>query len=574
MMSTRWILLMALAVAAVACAPTVAPGAAPAAEEGPGSIRASRTLVVIGGRSPENLAAKPVRNVSGAGNPRGTLRALNAGLALNDDRESPRPYLAEALPAVNTDTWRILADGRMETTYRLRPNLTWHDGAPLSAADFVFAWRVYATSELGQGASPPLNLMEEVLAPDDRTVVFRWRQTYADAGGLQAADFPPLPRHILESGFASIATASDAFVAHGYWLGDYVGLGPFRLTRFEAGTFLEGAAFEGHALGLPKASAIRFVYHTDPNTVLANLLADEAHVALDNSFDLQQAIILDQRWSPRGVVLRNPVGVRHANVQMRPDIATPRALLDVRVRRALAYSTDRQSLVDGITEGLGAIADTLVLPTVEYFPTVDRGLTRYPYDPRRAEQLFNDAGFTRGADGFYVSPSEGRFNPEIAVAQGARNDTEVQIMVDGLRRVGIDASIRVIPRPQVTEPWVFAHFQSVLIGSHNRAFLPPLDRLRASEIARPETRGRGSNYSGFTHPEMERLILAYETTLERPERHQRLAQMMKLVSEEAPILPLYYNLEFFAHVANLGGPQITVSSDSATWNIHEWHWTQ
>jgi ABC-type transport system substrate-binding protein len=75
-------------------------------------------------------------------------------LVLNDDRESPTPYLAEALPTANTDTWRILPDGRMETIYRLRPSLTWHDGAPLTAADFVFAWRVYATPELGQGASP------------------------------------------------------------------------------------------------------------------------------------------------------------------------------------------------------------------------------------------------------------------------------------------------------------------------------------------------------------------------------------------------------------------------------------
>jgi hypothetical protein len=73
-------------------------------------------------------------------------------------------------------------------------------------------------------------------------------------------------------------------------------------------------------------------------------------------------------------------------------------------------------------------------------------------------------------------------------------------MVDGLQRVGIDASIRIIPGPRVTEPWVFAHFQSILIGSHNGAFLPPLGRFRASEIARPESRGRGSNYRGFCLP--------------------------------------------------------------------------
>ena len=61
-------------------------------------------------------------------------RALNAGLAINDERELPHPYLAEALPELNSDTWRVFPDGRMETAYRLRPNLTWHDGRPLTAA--------------------------------------------------------------------------------------------------------------------------------------------------------------------------------------------------------------------------------------------------------------------------------------------------------------------------------------------------------------------------------------------------------------------------------------------------------
>ena len=132
-------------------------------------------------------------------------------------------------------------------------------------------------------------------------------------------------------------------------------------------------------------------------------------------------------------------------------IATPRTLLDVRIRRALAHATDRQSLADGLTEGLGSVADTLVLPQVEYFSDADRAVTKYAHDPRRAEQLLNEVGYARGGDGFFASASDGRFNPEIAVAQGGRNDGEVQIMVDGLRRGGIDASVRIIPRARKTD---------------------------------------------------------------------------------------------------------------------------
>ena len=566
------LLFVSLAVFLAACAPApTSPGAGPSGERAAPAAESSRTLIFIGGRSPENLGSKPVRDTTGAGSPRGTQRALNAGLALNDEREIPHPYVVEALPELNTEAWRVFPDGRMETTYRLRPNVTWHDGTALTAADFVFSWRVYATPEIGNASSPPMNFMEEVVALDERTVLFRWRQPYADAASLQARDFPPLPRHLLETSFTTQPT--DAFVSLPFWLADYVGLGPFRVTRFEMGSFIEAAAFDGHALGRPRIDSIRFNYYTDANVVLANLLSDNGHVATDSSFDLQQAIVLDREWGGRGTVLRSPVGVRHANVNVRPEVVTPRALLDVRARRALAHLIDRQALADGLTEGIGTTADTLVLPHTEGFAEVDRVVTKYQYDTRRGEQLLGELGFSKGADGFFASPTEGRFNPEIAVAQGGRNDTEVQIMVDGLRRVGVDSSVRIIPRPQVTEPYVFANFSSVLIGSANRAFIPPVERFRASEIARPETRGRGSNYSGYTNPEMERLLNGYETALQRSERNQYVAQMMKLLSEDVPIIPLYYNLEFLAHASNLSGPRVSVSSEAATWNMHEWRWT-
>jgi peptide/nickel transport system substrate-binding protein len=531
-----------------------------------------RTLVLVGGRAPGSVAGRPLRDDGGAGRPRATLRALNAGLALNDERDVPRPYLAEALPQLNTETWRVLPDGRMETTYRLRPNLTWHDGQPFGAEDFVFSHKVYSSPEFGQSSSPPFNYIEEVQAPDPRTVLVRWRQPFADAAGLQMTEFPPLPRHLLEAQFAQ--GSSDAFVSLPFWVTDYVGLGPYKLTRTELGSFAEVTAFDGHALGRAKIDQIRLVWITDPNTVLANLLSDVAHVATDNSIDLLQAVVLDREWGPRtgGTVLRNPVGVRHVNVQLRPEYATPRTLQDIRVRQALAHAFDRQALVDGITEGLGAVADTFVLPQVEYFATLDRMVVKYPHDLRRAEQLMNDAGYTKGTDGIFTSATDGRFALEVAVAQGARNDTEVAVAADGLKRAGIDSSIRIIPRAQITEPWVLAHFPGVLIGSHNRASQPPLDRMRVAELATAESRGRGANYSGWNNREAERLIGAYETALDRTERTQHVSNLLRLVSEEVPILPLYYNLEFLAHAGGLRGPVVAVTSDAATWNLHEWYW--
>ncbi len=558
----------------MACSPAVPAeprtGGGPEGGARPAISAVQRTLVLIGGRAPESLSAKPIRQGSGAGNPRATYRAFNASLAINDERDIPLPYLAEALPQLNTDAWRVSPDGRMETTYRLRPDLTWHDGLPLTADDFVFAHRVYATPELGLASLPPLNYMEEVVAADPRTVVIRWHQPYAQANGLVMADFLPLPRHVLEVQFNQLPP--ESFAALPFWISDYIGLGPYKVTRSELGTSADGTAFNGHALGRAKIDQIRFLYMPDANTALANLLSGGAHVATDNSIDLQQASVLDREWGrDGGTVIRNPIGVRHGNIQLRQEFSTPRTLLDVRVRRGLAHATDRQALADALTEG-GAIADTLVLPQVEYFSALDRAISKYPYDPRRTEQLFNDVAYTKGSDGFFASPTDGRFAMEVTVAAGARNEPEVQILADSYRRVGIDSSIRIVPRPQVTEPYIFANFPGVLIGSHNAATIPPLPRFRISEIATAETRGRGSNYSGWQSAEAERLINAYETALDRGERNQRVVELLKLVSEEVPIYSLYYNLEFFAHAGGLRGPAISVSADGSAWNMHEWVW--
>src|SRR5437763_1426367 len=105
------------------------------------------------------------------------------------------PSAASAPSAAPADRdaegWRGCPDGRMETTYRLRPNLTWHDGTPLTPEDFLFSLRVYSTPALGLAPLPPFNAIEEVVPTDPRTIVIRWRRPYPDADQLAQYTFPP-----------------------------------------------------------------------------------------------------------------------------------------------------------------------------------------------------------------------------------------------------------------------------------------------------------------------------------------------------------------------------------------------
>src|SRR5581483_2981500 len=133
-----------------------------------------RTLVIAARGEPPSIAARPLVPFSGALAPPTAI--FNATLDENDEKGVTHALLAEALPQPNTDTWRVLPDGTMETTYHLKPNLTWQDGTPLAADDFVFAYQVYSKPELGAASTPPIGLMSAITAPDARTVVIHWSQ--------------------------------------------------------------------------------------------------------------------------------------------------------------------------------------------------------------------------------------------------------------------------------------------------------------------------------------------------------------------------------------------------------------
>src|SRR5581483_4112172 len=190
----------------------------------------------------------------------------------------------------------VFEDGRMETTYRLDPRARWHDGQPLTADDFVFAYEVSRSPDLGQLDASPMNLMDAVLAPDAQTVLIQWRRIYADAATVSAHNFEltALPRHILGEPFQS--ASADSFANLPFWNREYVGLGPFRIDRWEAGAFVEASAFDGDVLGRPKIDRIRLVFIGDGNTVLSNMLAGEVQMSGDGALRVDQAITLQREW--------------------------------------------------------------------------------------------------------------------------------------------------------------------------------------------------------------------------------------------------------------------------------------
>jgi peptide/nickel transport system substrate-binding protein len=555
---------------AAGCAPASIPSAGQAPPAG--STQPARTLVATIRVEPETLASR--LGQGGGATLTMTRRMFNANVALIDDRGQPRPYLASALPQLNTDSWRVFPDGRMETTYTLKPNSAWHDGAPLTAEDFVFAHRVYSSPAMGLGGVPPANLIDEVVAPDPLTFTMRWRASHPKAGVL-TQEFPPMPRHVLDATFQS--QDPDQFAAHPYWTTQFVGAGPFQLDRWEPGAFIDGSAFGRHILGAPKIQRIRLVFHSDSNTALANMLSGDVHLAPeDSAVRFAQAVTLQREWAPRngGSILIKPDLWRSVFVQFHPERLANPALLDVRVRRALAHTIDKegldQALFEGQGTGLGVMADVPFIPrTTGYFSQIEPVVTKYPYDSSRTQALLTEAGYARSGDAVWASPSGGRLAFDLLTGATAQNEAEMAVIAAGWRQVGFDIREAVMPAAQAQDGMARSMFPGLSIISI------PLgeDTLAAAGtagISTPENRWTGRNRGSWSNAEFDRFADAFTRTLDQQQRVEAVAGMARVFTQELPNISMYFQPTPTAFMSGLTGPREVDPTADIGWNIHEW----
>ncbi len=486
----------------------------------------------------------------------------------------PFPVLAEALPKLGTDTWRVLPDGRMETVYRLRPGLTWHDGTPLTAQDVAFSRRsANARIDGGLDSTDAESMaMEEVVAQDARTVLIRWRQPYPEAA---APDLIIVARHLLEPVLE--AGDLDAFATSPYWTSEWVGAGPYRLDRWERGAHIDGVAFAGYALGAPKISRVRLTWNNDPNVSLARLMSGDADVALDGSIRFEQASILRKQWTPQnsGTTLLNPTSLRYLQFQFRSAYTSPKALLDVRARRAMVHAIDRSAMADAMVEDMSMVADTVPPPTAPYFAAVDKVTTKYPFDLRRTEQLLGELGYARSADGVYTSPTEGRFQMEVRGVSGGDEERDTTIAANDLQLAGFDPTIMLLSSSaRSVDERTKGTFPGVTLNNNTLQRGLGLQKWLTINIAGPENNWVAVNRMGWSNPEYDRLYNQWTTSLDRAQWNDSLVQMMKLISEELPSPALYYNFQVLAHTNEVRGPQALTPDSTRYSNVREWEWTR
>jgi len=205
--------------------------------------------------------------------------------------------------------------------------------------------------------------------------------------------------------------------------------------------------------------------------------------------------VLKHQWAARGepgAILLGASKTVIVQLQFRPEFHDPTALMDVRIPRALAHAIDKQAIVDTVLDGEPGMAETLVSKEEEYYPELDRALTKYPLDLRRSDQLLPEMGFRRDGERLF-GHSGARLSAEMIVAGGGSGyPREALILADGWKRAGTETPNRTL---SAAEQLDMANRLDLSGLAHRpvpgRSLINPFTRLNIASMAMAARRWSG-----------------------------------------------------------------------------------
>ena len=474
----------------------------------------------------------------------GLAEVHTVALVTEDLHGGLEPRLAAALPSFEQSTIVVLPDGRMRTTWKLRPNVKWHDGAPFTAEDIEFSFAVARDPELlaGGTANSAYAQLESMEAVDPLTAVATWRTVSSQAIALGWRELWPFPKHLLGEAFQD----KDMFRAMPYFTTEYIHLGPFRLVDFGLGEQQVFRRFEDYFLSRPRVNTIILRTIPNGNTLLANLKAGTVDVAPDRTLSSEIALRLRDEWqeSGEGLVLHRQDAWVHASFQFDPQFAQPVELSrDVRLRRGLGYAFDREAIREFALPGISdTSADTLLLARDRRNEIAGQPFARYRFDPTRAVQELGAGGWQRAADGRMVNAAGRHMQIQVRV-EDERWQQEVALVADYWRRIGIDAAEYMPSRALARDREHRAAFPGTTVrarGVADRVFAGYDGRLQATA----QNRWQGPNLAHYANPALDSLIDRLYATLDEREQGLIFKDMMEIFATDAPVLPLYYAASF------------------------------
>ncbi len=476
-----------------------------------------------------------------------------------DDQNSPHPVLVKELPS--KDNGGISPDGRV-ITLKLRDDIVWSDGTPITSEDFVFTYQMVMNPKNTVASTFPYEKLEKVEAPDARTVVMTFKEPFA---AWQATLWHGLlPAHVLRPVFEKEGTIDNA-----EWnRAPTVGCGPFVFKEWESGSFARFVANEKYWLGRPKIDEIFIRFVPDDASQVAALKAGDGDlgtfIAYSDIPALEEAKVqmvkvfsgYNEGWY----------------FYLHPEKGHP-ALKDVRVRQAIALAFDRFSICKDLLLGLTKPAVTQWTGT----PWQDPTLEPWPYDPERAKQLLDEAGW-KDTNGDGVRDKDG---VELVLTLGTttrqiRRDVQA-VAQQQLAQVGIKLELANAESdiffgsygeggPCATGQYDIFEYSTVVNFPD-----PDTADWLCSEIPSDENPA-GVNWQAVCDEELDGLFQLQATQVDPEERMQTFHKISRLIYEKVYWLGVWEDPDIWAVGPRL--KNVRLSGATPFFNIVEWDLTQ
>ena len=352
---------------------------------------------------------------------------------------TPAPGLAES--------WEESADGKT-WTYRLRPDLTWSDGTPLTSADVV-----YTFNRILNGRYEKTNYgnytrnITSVTATDERTVVMTVK---APSPIMERLAVYILPEHVWSEIDAKAVKSYANEPAPGETL---VGSGPFLVAERRAGQYIRMVANDSYYAGRPKVDELVFRIYNNPDALAQALKKGEVDFAegltadVFTSLEGQEGITtyagsysgFNEIAFNMGAALADGTPIGDGNPQLK----------DLAVRQAISHAIDRQQLVDKILDGYGTPGSTIIPPL---YTTLHEDPGTQTYDPALANQILDDAGYAMGPDGVRVGPDGQRMSYRLFVRSDSDSSVKTGEYVKSyLADIGIEANVKAVTEDALYE---------------------------------------------------------------------------------------------------------------------------
>ena len=442
------------------------------------------------------------------------------------------------------ESWEFSNDERT-ITFKLRPGLAWADGAPLTAADCVFTWKLMSDPDTPTAYGESFQQVELAEAVDDLTFRVTFKKVMARA--LITWAFGIMPRHLLEGADLDASPLARTTV----------GPGPFQLDSWETGQRITLRPNERYYGGRPYLDRLVTRIIPDMTTQFMELETGQLDMM---GLDPDQWLMAHEKPDLRDRYDFHTY-MSFAYTYLGFNLRDPR-LSDARVRKAIALAIDKGELVEGVLLGFGRKANGPFKPDMWAY---NDKVAPHPYDPQAARALLAEAGWT-DTDGDKLVDKDGKpFVLTIATNQGNLNREMTGLIIQSrLRDVGIEVKLLTIEWAAFLKDFLDkGNFEAIIMG-----WTIPMDPDLFDVWNSTKTKPGELNFIGYANSEVDSLIDQARFTVDQELRKRCYDRIQEIFFEDVPYVFLYVPDALVAVSKRFVGPESAPAG--LTWNLERW----